>query len=98
MVEAVRGIALLQKETWRAARDRRQARWKYTIRRLGVDTVKAFLLRERFGVETLRTRNPSHDPHRSAYHHGWHRGERGAGLLLLRICRSRRTVIQRNWG
>ena len=38
VVEACRGIALLQKENG-DRRDRRQARWKYTIRRLGVDAV-----------------------------------------------------------
>lgn len=69
MVEAVRGIALLQKEHGER-KDRRQARWKYTIRRLGVDTVKA-LLRERFGVN-LEDAEPQSIP-TVRYHHGWHR-------------------------
>jgi sulfite reductase (ferredoxin) len=48
-VAATRAIAILQKENGER-RDRRQARWKYTIRRLGVDKVKAEL-RGRFGIE-----------------------------------------------
>ena len=49
VVDAVRGIVILQKENGER-KDRRQARWKYTIRRLGVDAVKQEL-RERFGIE-----------------------------------------------
>ena len=49
VVAAVRAIATLQKEHGER-RDRRQARWKYTIRRLGVDKVKAEL-RGRFGID-----------------------------------------------
>jgi sulfite reductase (ferredoxin) len=48
VVPATRAIAILQKEHGER-RDRRQARWKYTIRRLGVDKVKAEL-RGRFGI------------------------------------------------
>jgi sulfite reductase (ferredoxin) len=49
VVLAAKAIATLQKEHGER-RDRRQARWKYTIRRLGVDKVKAEL-RGRFGIE-----------------------------------------------
>jgi sulfite reductase (ferredoxin) len=49
VVEAAKAIAILQKEHGER-RDRRLARWKYTIRRLGVDKVKAEL-RGRFGLE-----------------------------------------------
>ena len=35
---AVRGIVILQKENGER-KDRRQARWKYTLRRLGVEHV-----------------------------------------------------------
>jgi sulfite reductase (ferredoxin) len=49
VVDAARSIAILQKENG-DRRDRRQARWKYTIRRLGLDAVKAEL-RSRFGLE-----------------------------------------------
>jgi sulfite reductase (ferredoxin) len=48
VVAAAKAIAILQKEHGER-RDRRQARWKYTIRRLGVDKVKAEL-RGRFGL------------------------------------------------
>jgi sulfite reductase (ferredoxin) len=49
VVPAAKAIAILQKENGER-RDRRQARWKYTIRRLGVDKVKEEL-RGRFGIE-----------------------------------------------
>ena len=39
VVDAARAIAILQKENGER-KDRRQARWKYTIRRLGVDAVQ----------------------------------------------------------
>jgi sulfite reductase (ferredoxin) len=48
VVDAVRAIATLQKEHGER-RDRKQARWKYTIRRLGLDAVKK-ALRERFAI------------------------------------------------
>lgn len=48
VVAATRAIAILQKENGER-RERRLARWKYTIRRLGVDFVKAEL-RGRFGI------------------------------------------------
>jgi len=48
VVAATRAIAILQKEHGER-RDRRMARWKYTIRRLGVDKVKDEL-RGRFGL------------------------------------------------
>ncbi len=49
VVEAVRGVVLLQKENGNR-KDRKQARWKYTIRRMGVDVVKKSL-RERFAID-----------------------------------------------
>ncbi len=48
VVAATRAIAILQKEKGER-RDRRQARWKYTIRRVGVAEVQR-LLRERFDI------------------------------------------------
>ncbi|HSJ98469.1 MAG TPA: NADPH-dependent assimilatory sulfite reductase hemoprotein subunit [Myxococcota bacterium] len=48
VVAATRAIAILQRDKGER-RDRKQARWKYTIRRLGVDEVKR-LLRERFSI------------------------------------------------
>ncbi|MCG8587723.1 MAG: NADPH-dependent assimilatory sulfite reductase hemoprotein subunit, partial [Proteobacteria bacterium] len=49
VVAACRSIATLQRENGER-RDRRQARWKYTIRRLGVGAVKDEL-KTRFGIE-----------------------------------------------
>ena len=48
VVDATRALATLQKENGER-KERRLARWKYTIRRLGVDAVKAEL-RGRFGI------------------------------------------------
>jgi len=48
VVAAARAIAILQRDKGER-RDRKQSRWKYTIRRLGVDEVKR-LLRERFSL------------------------------------------------
>lgn len=69
VVDTVRAIAILQKEHGER-RDRRQARWKYTLRRLGVDFVKT-MLRERFGIGLVDAR-PQPIPE-IRYHHGWHR-------------------------
>ncbi len=49
VVAAVRAIAILQKENGER-KERRLARWKYTLRRMGVATVKREL-RERFTVD-----------------------------------------------
>jgi sulfite reductase (ferredoxin) len=48
VVAATRAIAILQRDKGER-RDRKQARWKYTIRRVGLDEVKR-LLREQFGI------------------------------------------------
>ncbi len=48
VIATTRAIAILQKEKGER-RDRRQARWKYTIRRVGAAEVKR-LLRERFEI------------------------------------------------
>ncbi len=48
VIDAVRAIATLQKEHGER-RDRRLARWKYTIRRLGLERVRR-QLRERFAI------------------------------------------------
>jgi sulfite reductase (ferredoxin) len=69
VVEAVEAIAILQKENG-DRKDRRQARWKYTIRRLGLENVKREL-RERFGLEIKETEPQPIPPVR--YFHGWHR-------------------------
>ena len=48
VVDVTRAIAILQKEHGERG-DRKQARWKYTIRRLGVDAVRTEL-KARFGI------------------------------------------------
>ncbi|MGI9592926.1 MAG: NADPH-dependent assimilatory sulfite reductase hemoprotein subunit, partial [Myxococcota bacterium] len=68
VVDAVRGIVILQKENGER-KDRRQARWKYTIRRLGVEAVQQEL-RERFGVELAESEAVPLPP--MDLHLGWH--------------------------
>jgi sulfite reductase (ferredoxin) len=74
VVDAVEAIAILQKENGER-RDRRQARWKYTIRRLGLDWVKQ-TLRERFGLQIKEGKARPLPPVR--YFLGWNR-EAGDG-------------------
>ena len=74
VVDAVTAIALLQKENGER-KDRRQARWKYTIRRLGIEAVKREL-RERFSIE-LDDAEPQPLPP-NQFPVGWHR-EAGDG-------------------
>ncbi|MFQ5513242.1 MAG: NADPH-dependent assimilatory sulfite reductase hemoprotein subunit [Myxococcota bacterium] len=69
VVETARAIAILQKENGER-KNRRQARWKYTIRRLGVAQVKQ-MLRERFGLH-LEDAEPQPVPP-VRFFHGWHR-------------------------
>ena len=77
VVEAVRAIATIQREHGER-RNRRAARWKYTIRRIGVAEVKE-TLRERFGI-ALADAEPLPLPP-VLDHLGWHR-EAGAGDFL----------------
>jgi sulfite reductase (ferredoxin) len=80
VVDATRAIAILQKEHGERG-DRRQARWKYTIRRMGVAEVKR-QLRERFHLE-LKDADPQPlGPNK--FWHGWHR-EVGSGRMFLGI-------------
>ena len=74
VVDAVRGIVLLQKENGER-KDRKLARWKYTIRRLGVAAVQQ-ALRERFGVELEEVAPVPIAP--MQLHLGWH-DQRGGG-------------------
>jgi sulfite reductase (ferredoxin) len=69
VVDTVRAIAILQKENGER-KNRRQARWKYTLRRLGVDFVQA-ALRDRFGIAIADAR-PQAIPE-VRVHHGWRR-------------------------
>jgi len=80
VVDATRAIAILQKEHGDRG-DRRMARWKYTIRRLGVDAVKQ-ALRERFQLELKDAAPQPLGPNR--FFHGWYR-QAGEGRWFLGI-------------
>jgi sulfite reductase beta subunit-like hemoprotein len=80
VVAATRAIAILQKEHGER-KDRRQARWKYTIRRIGLDYVKAEL-RGRFALELKDAAPQPLGPNN--FWHGWHR-EVGDGKYFLGI-------------
>jgi sulfite reductase (ferredoxin) len=68
IVATTRALLILQNENGER-KDRRQARWKYTIRRLGVDTVKADLAsRFRLAIEEAE---PAPLPPMQL-HLGWH--------------------------
>jgi sulfite reductase (ferredoxin) len=81
VVAATRAIALLQKENGER-RDRRQARWKYTIRRLGVDAVKAEL-KGRFGLE-IEPAQPTRLPPMQL-HLGWHEQRGGRSFYGISV-------------
>ncbi len=81
VVDTVRAIATIQREDGER-RNRRQARWKYTIRRIGVGAVKA-MLRERFGI-VLAEAEPRSLP-QVRDHLGWHREAGGGDRLYVGI-------------
>lgn len=68
VVDATRAIAILQKEHGER-KERRLARWKYTIRRLGVEAVKREL-RERFEIDLADATPQPIGP--MQLHLGWH--------------------------
>ncbi len=69
VLDTVRAIATIQRENGER-RNRRAARWKYTIRRLGVDAVKE-MLRDRFEIALADAEPVPLPPVRD--HLGWHR-------------------------
>ena len=81
VVDAAKAIAILQKEHGER-KDRKQARWKYTIRRLGLEAVNA-KLRERFGLELEAAEPVPMPPFR--WYLGWHEGREGRGYYGLSI-------------
>jgi sulfite reductase (ferredoxin) len=83
---------ILQKENG-DRKDRRQARWKYTIRRLGLDVVKQ-ALRERFEIE-LRDAEPTPLPPMQL-HLGWHEQRGGGGYYGLSVENGRLQDAQRS--
>jgi sulfite reductase (ferredoxin) len=80
VVAATRAIAVLQKEHGER-KDRRMARWKYTIRRLGLELVKSEL-RGRFALDLKDAAPQPLGPNN--FWHGWHR-EAGEGVSFLGI-------------
>jgi sulfite reductase (ferredoxin) len=91
VVAACRAIVLLQKEHGERG-DRKQARWKYTLRRLGLPTVKREL-RERFGIALEEA-----PPVRIAdmqLHLGWHAQRGGRGYYGVSVENGRLKGAQR---
>jgi sulfite reductase (ferredoxin) len=74
ILDAVRAIAIMQRDNGER-KNRRAARWKYTIRRLGVDHVKQ-VLRKDFAIEIEDAPPSPLPPVRDLL--GWHR-EAGEG-------------------
>jgi len=96
IVEVCKGIAILQREQGER-KNRRQARWKYTLRRLGVDVVKK-TLRDRFRIE-LEDAEPTPLPPMDL-HLGWHEQRGGGGYYGIsvengRVTPALRAVIRR---
>ncbi|MCP3983317.1 MAG: NADPH-dependent assimilatory sulfite reductase hemoprotein subunit [bacterium] len=92
VVAACRAIVILQKENG-DRKDRKQARWKYTIRRLGVDAVKT-ALRERFEIELEDSLEPAALPPMEL-HLGWHEQGGGASYYGLSVASGRLKGAQR---
>jgi sulfite reductase beta subunit-like hemoprotein len=91
VVAACRAIVLIQKENG-DRKDRKQARWKYTLRRLGVPAVKQEL-RERFGIaleDALPVRIAD-----MQLHLGWHAQRGGRGYYGLSVENGRLKGAQR---
>jgi sulfite reductase (ferredoxin) len=91
VVAACRAIVLIQKENG-DRKDRKQARWKYTLRRLGVPAVQQEL-RERFGIAL-----ESAVPVRIAdmrLHLGFHAQRGGGGYFGLSVENGRLKGAQR---
>lgn len=81
VVDAAKAIAILQKEHGER-KDRKQARWKYTIRRLGLERVNEEL-RERFGLALEAAEPVAIPPFR--WYLGWNEGRDGRGYYGLSI-------------
>jgi len=91
VVAACRAIVILQKENGER-RDRRQARWKYTLRRLGVPAVKKEL-QERFAI-ALEDAPPVRIADMQL-HHGFHAQRGGRGYYGLSVENGRLKGAQR---
>jgi len=91
VVAAIRAIVILQKENGER-KDRRQARWKYTIRRLGLDAVRKEL-RERFEID-LEPAEALPLP-AMQLHHGWNELRAGGGWYGISVESGRLKGAQR---
>jgi sulfite reductase beta subunit-like hemoprotein len=91
VVAVTRAIVILQKENGER-KNRRQARWKYTLRRLGVDAVKREL-KARFGIE-IEAAEPTPLPPMNL-HLGWHAQRGGGGYYGLSVENGRIDVAMR---
>jgi sulfite reductase beta subunit-like hemoprotein len=91
VVAACRAIVLIQKENGDRG-DRKQARWKYTLRRLGVDAVRKEL-RERFGL-ALEDAAPARIADMQL-HLGWHAQRGGRGYYGVSVENGRLKGAQR---
>ena len=81
VLEAVRAIVILQRDHGER-RNRNAARWKYTIRRLGLARVK-HELKCRFGVELEEAAPQALAPMR--LHLGWHEQRGGGGFYGVSV-------------
>lgn len=81
VVDVTRSVMILQKENGER-KNRRTARWKYTIRRLGVPFVRE-QLKSRFGIE-LEDAEPVPVP-QMQLHLGWHEQRDGRGWYGISV-------------
>ncbi len=81
VVDAIKAIVAIQRDNGER-KDRRAARWKYTIRRMGLDVVKAELA-NRFGIK-LEAALPMRLP-AMALHLGWHEQFGGGGYYGISV-------------
>jgi sulfite reductase (ferredoxin) len=91
VVEASRAILLLQKEHGERG-DRRQARWKYTLRRIGIAAVRA-ALRDQYDI-ALEDAEPVVLPPMQL-HLGWHPQRGGLGYYGISVENGRLKGAQR---
>ena len=91
VVDTARAIVILQNENGER-KNRKQARWKYTIRRLGVEVVRK-ALRERFEID-LRDAEPAPLPPMEL-HLGWHEQRGGGGYYGISVQSGRLKGAQR---
>lgn len=91
VVSAARAIAILQKENGER-KDRRQARWKYTIRRLGIAAVREELT-SRFHLELENATPVALAP--MQLHLGWHDQQDGKSFYGISVENGRLTPALR---